>query len=96
MCILFLLTLIRACPVRTLDNHCEFKVSKAVPALKEPVARRAEGGGKRGGRLYPVMAPPASSYKISDEWEVISETDKKWLHEQKGLFFISGKKGKSR
>ena len=36
---LFLLTLIRACHVHTVDNYCEFKVNKAVPALKELVAQ---------------------------------------------------------
>lgn len=73
--------------MRTLDNHCEFKVSKAVPALKELVAREGwREGGKRGGRAIPCDGPTSLGYKISDEWEVISETDKKWLHEQKVYF----------
>lgn len=41
--------------------------------------------------LYPVMAPPASVIRFQMSGRSFLRLDK-WLHEQQGFIFISGKK----
>ena len=77
--------------VPSLNSHCQLKMRKTAPALKEPVVPGVEGTeGRQGRRTRPCNRPSSLSYKISEETDIISEMgdDKRLPGKKVGSIFL--------